>query len=157
MEAALRTAYFKLTGNESDKIEYEPVFGQSGIREASFNINGITLNIAVVNGIGNVEPVLKEIEEGKSKYHFVEVMSCPGGCINGGGQPIHNKPEKIIKRMKALYRIDENASHRSSHENESVKILYKEFFNEPNSEKAHAILHTKYFDRKNVSVKISNE
>jgi iron only hydrogenase large subunit-like protein len=108
------------------------------------------LNIAVVNGIGNVKKVLDDIQNGTSKYHFIEVMACPGGCINGGGQPIHQKTDKIQKRMKALYQIDSKMKLRRSHENESVKVLYKEFLIEPNSHKAHEILHTEYFDRKNV-------
>ncbi len=148
MEAALRTAYFKLSGKELDNLEFEIVRGESGIKEASININGLQLNVAVVNGIGNVKPVIDDIKAGKSKYHFVEVMACPGGCINGGGQPIHQKPEKIRKRIKALYQIDAEMQKRRSHENESVKILYKEFFGEPNSHKAHEILHTEYFNRK---------
>lgn len=148
MEAALRTAYFKLSGKELDNLEFESVRGESGIKEASININGLQLNVAVVNGIGNVKPVIDDIKAGKSKYHFVEVMACPGGCINGGGQPIHQKPEKIRKRIKALYQIDAEMQKRRSHENESVKILYKEFFGEPNSHKAHEILHTEYFNRK---------
>jgi iron only hydrogenase large subunit-like protein len=92
--------------------------------------------------------VLEEIENGTSKYHFIEVMACPGGCINGGGQPIHSKPEKLQKRIKALYDIDKKMSNRRSHENESVKALYKEFLVEPNSHKAHEVLHTTYIDRK---------
>jgi iron only hydrogenase large subunit-like protein len=147
MEAALRMAYYKLTGNHLDNLEFEPVRGFDGIKEASIKINGITLNIAVINGIGNVDPVLEEIRAGKSKYHFIEVMACPGGCINGGGQPIHQKPEKIMKRMKALYDIDRNMTKRRSYENESVKTLYKEFLVEPGSHKSHEILHTEYFDR----------
>ncbi len=150
MEAALRTAYFKLTGKESEKIKYKPVKGQAGIREASFCINSITLNTAVVNGIGNIGPILQEIRENRSKYHFIEVMTCHGGCVNGGGQPINNEPEKIIKRMKALYRLDENAAHHCSHENEFVKQLYEEFFNEPDNHKVHTILHTKYSGRQEV-------
>lgn len=148
MEAALRTACFKLTGKEYDRIEFESVRGEAGIKEASVMIDGLTLKVAVVNGIGNVRPILEEIRSGKSSYHFVEVMSCPGGCVNGGGQPIHQKPEKIMNRMKALYRIDENASRRSSHQNESVKTLYREFLGKPNGEQAHAVLHTKYFNKK---------
>lgn len=148
MEAALRTAYFKLSGKELDELEFESVRGDSAVKEASININGLQLNIAVVNGIGNVKPVIDEIIAGKSKYHFIEVMACPGGCINGGGQPIHQKPEKVRKRIKALYQIDADMQKRRSHENESVKILYKEFLGEPNSHKAHEILHTEYFNRK---------
>ena len=148
MEAALRTAYFKLSGKEIDNIEFESVRGSAGVKEATINVNGMEVNIAVVNGIGNVKQILDDVAAGKSKYHFVEVMACPGGCINGGGQPIHQKPEKVIKRMKALYQIDSAAKTRRSHENESVKTLYKEFLGEPNSHKAHEILHTEYFNRK---------
>ncbi len=148
MEAALRTAYFKLSGKELDNIEFESVRGSAGVKEATINVSGMEVNIAVVNGIGNVKQILDDVAAGKSKYHFVEVMACPGGCINGGGQPIHQKPEKVIKRMKALYQIDSAAKTRRSHENESVKTLYKEFLGEPNSHKAHEILHTEYFNRK---------
>lgn len=148
MEAAIRTAYNMLTGNELEKLEFEQIRGFDGIKELTINIKGMDLNFAVVNGIGNVAKVLEEVENGTSKYHFVEVMACPGGCINGGGQPIHQKPEKVIKRVKALYEIDSKMMHRKSHENESVKNLYKEFFGEPNSHKSHDILHTNYKSRK---------
>jgi iron-only hydrogenase group A len=148
MEAALRTAYFKLAGKELSRLEFEDIRGSKGIKEASVKINGTEINVCVVNGIGNVKEVIEDIKTGTSRYHFIEVMACPGGCINGGGQPIHQKQEKVIRRMKALYQIDESSKHRSSHENESVKTLYKEFFIEPNSHKAHDILHTKYFNRK---------
>ncbi|MGE5354115.1 MAG: [Fe-Fe] hydrogenase large subunit C-terminal domain-containing protein, partial [Acidobacteriota bacterium] len=148
MEAALRTAYHILTGSELEKLEFEDIRGLSGIKETSVKIDGLELNIAVVNGIGNVGPVLDEIQNGTSKYDFIEVMACPGGCINGGGQPIHNKPEKVQKRIKALYEIDSEMVCRKSHENEAVKTIYKEFFKEPNSHKSHEILHTTYTDRK---------
>ncbi len=151
MEAALRTAYFKMTGKGLDKVEFESIRGSKGLKEAVINIDGTELNIAVVNGIGNVREVIDEIKEGKSKYHFIEVMACPGGCINGGGQPIHQKPEKVVKRMKALYQIDLEMKTRKSYENESVKTLYKEYFIEPNSHKAHEILHTDYTNRKNLN------
>jgi len=150
MEAALRTAYYKLTGLNLESVDFEAVRGLKGLKEAVIKINGMDINIAVVNGIGNIGNVLDEIENGKSKYHFIEVMACPGGCINGGGQPIHQKPEKIMKRMRTLYQIDLNMKTRRSHDNESVKILYKEFFGEPNSHKAHEILHTHYFDRNKI-------
>lgn len=150
MEAALRTAYSKITGKELEKVEFEAIRGLNGLKETVIKADGLELNIAVVNGIGNVDPVIEDIIAGKSKYHFVEVMACPGGCINGGGQPIHNKPEKVVKRMKALYQIDTDMKNRKSHENESIKALYKEYFIEPNSHKAHEILHTDYTDRKRV-------
>lgn len=149
MEAAVRTAYNKLTGKNLEKLELEDFRGMNNIKESSIKINDdITVNVAVVNGIGNVDGILDEIEEGKSKYHFVEVMACPGGCINGGGQPIHQKPEKIRKRVQALYEIDSKAKTRNSHENESVQKLYDEFLVEPNSHKSHSILHTTYTNRK---------
>jgi iron-only hydrogenase group A len=148
MEAALRTAYYNLTGKDLDKVEFESIRGAEGLKEAVINIDGTVLNIAVVNGIGNVRQVIDEINENRSKYHFIEVMSCPGGCINGGGQPIHQIPEKLIKRMKALYQIDLEMKSRRSYENESIKTLYKEYFIEPNSHKAHDILHTDYVNRK---------
>jgi iron-only hydrogenase group A len=148
MEAALRTAYFKISGKELENLELEAVRGKDGVKEATVSINGLDVNVAVVNGIGNVKKILDDVQNGTSKYHFIEVMTCPGGCINGGGQPIHQRAEKIQKRMKALYQIDSKMKLRRSHENESVKTLYKEFFGEPNSHKAHEILHTEYFDRK---------
>lgn len=150
MEAALRTACFKLSGKELEIVDLQDVRGNSGIKEFTVPIDGLEVNVAVVNGIGNVAPVLDEIENGESKYHFIEVMACPGGCINGGGQPIHQKPEKIKKRMQALYEIDSKMNRRRSHENGSVQKLYKEFLGEPNGHVSHEILHTEYFDRKKI-------
>ncbi|MFA6598110.1 MAG: NADH-dependent [FeFe] hydrogenase, group A6 [Ignavibacteriaceae bacterium] len=155
MEAALRTAYFNLTGNHLKNVDFEEVRGLDGLKEASIKINGNTINIAVVNGIGQVDPVIKEIREGKSKYHFIEVMACPGGCINGGGQPVHQKTDKVIMRMKALYAIDKKMKLRRSYENESVKTLYKEYLITPGSHKSHELLHTSYFDRRKNARKIS--
>lgn len=150
MEAALRTAYFKLTGTELEDLELNEIRGMDGIKESTLNINGMEVNVAVVNGIGNVGPVLDQIQNGTCKYHFIEVMACPGGCINGGGQPIHQKAEKVKKRVSVLYEIDAKMKKRRSHENESVIRLYKEFFGEPNSHKSHEILHTSYVDRKKI-------
>ncbi|MDZ7625484.1 MAG: NADH-dependent [FeFe] hydrogenase, group A6 [Ignavibacteriaceae bacterium] len=150
MEAALRTAYFKMTGKELEHLEFEEIRGMDGVKEATIKFGDLDVNIAVVNGIGNVDPILDQVQSGTSKHHFIEVMACPGGCINGGGQPIHQKPEKVMKRIKVLYKIDENAKTRRSHENESVKTLYREFLGEPNSHKAHEILHTEYFDKKKI-------
>lgn len=150
MEAALRTAYFKISGKELENMNLTDIRGNSGIKEATIPINGLEVKVAVVNGIGNVKPILDEIERGESKYHFIEVMACPGGCINGGGQPIHQKPEKVKKRVQALYEIDNKMTNRRSHENESVKKLYKEFLGEPNGHVSHEILHTSYVDRKKI-------
>jgi iron-only hydrogenase group A len=150
MEAALRTAYKIITDKELEKLDFYDIRGNSGIKGSTINLNGMDVNVAVVNGIGNVKPILDEVEQGNSKYHFIEVMACPGGCINGGGQPIHQKSEKIKKRVQALYDIDANMKNRRSHENESVKKLYKEFLGEPNGHLAHELLHTTYINRKKI-------
>jgi iron-only hydrogenase group A len=147
MEAALRTAYYKISGKEPDNLTFHFVNNSPGVREAEIIIDGTAVNVAIVNGIGNVPEVLDEVVKGKSKYHFIEVMTCRGGCINGGGQPIHYKPEKILRRMKALQEIDAGMKNRKSHENESIKNLYKEFLVEPGSHIAHEILHTVYTNR----------
>ena len=151
MEAAIRTAYFKLTGEELQNLELNSVRGLEGVKEARLKINGYDLNVAVVNGIGNIGKIIEDIREGNSEYHFIEVMTCPGGCVNGGGQPINSKPEKIIERMLTMYDIDSKNEIRRSHENESIKTLYKEFLVEPNSETAHKILHTHYFDKSKIN------
>lgn len=148
MEAALRTAYHSLTNEHLTNMDFEQVRGLDGIKEAVINIDGTELKIAVVNGIGNAAPVLDEVRAGKSNYHFVEVMACPGGCINGGGQPIHQKVDKVLKRMRALYEIDKKMMFRRSYENESVNLVYKDFLGEPGSHTAHELLHTKYVDRR---------
>ncbi len=150
MEAAVRTAYAKVTGKELEALELNDLRGLDGIKEATIDFNGLNVNVAVVNGIGNIRPVLDKIKSGEINYHFIEVMACPGGCINGGGQPINQKPDKIKKRIQVLYDIDNKAKFRRSHENESILKLYKEFLGEPNSHKAHEILHTKYVDRKTI-------
>ncbi|MBA4251286.1 MAG: ferredoxin, partial [Chlorobiaceae bacterium] len=148
IEAALRTAYFKLTGSNLENLEMKEIRGKEGIKEASIKINDLEVNVAVVNGIGHIAKIFDQIEKGESKYHLIEVMACPGGCINGGGQPIHHKPEKIRKRIEALYTLDENSKTRRSHENKSINKLYKEFLGEPNGHLAHELLHTEYYDRK---------
>jgi len=148
MEAALRSAYNSITGEHLDNLELTSIRGEGGVKEAAIQIGELTLNVAVVNGIGNIGPVLDEIKAGVSKYHFIEVMACPGGCINGGGQPIHQKTDKVLQRMKVLYEIDKKSIKRRSYENESIKTLYKEFFVEPGSHVAHDILHTSYHERK---------
>jgi iron-only hydrogenase group A len=150
MEAALRTAYFKLTNQILPSLELNDLRGMNGVKEASIDINGMQINVAVVNGIGNVREICEDVKNGKSKYHFIEVMACPGGCINGGGQPIHQKAEKIKKRVEVLYSIDAKAKNRMSHENEVVLKLYDDYFGKPNSHKAHEILHTHYIDRKKI-------
>ena len=155
MEAALRTAYFVLEGKEHEAIKFEDVRGLEGIKEASFTLGGMEINVAVASSMKNAKIILDEIREGKSKYHFIEIMGCPGGCINGGGQPIvrHcfllNEDIDIIdtyqaKRAAALYSEDERNTLRQSHNNAQVKELYEKFLGEPNSHLCHELLHTSY-------------
>ncbi len=158
MEAALRTAYFVLTGKEHEGIKFEDVRGFDGIREASIDINGKKIEVAVASGMKNAKVLLDQIREGKSKYTFIEIMGCPGGCINGGGQPfVHecflpNEDADIIdtykaKRASALYSEDERQVLRQSHNNPQIQKLYSSFLGEPNSHLAHELLHTTYKER----------
>ena len=159
MEAALRTVYFKLTGKEHDPIEFTAVRGHdAGIREAAIDINGTVVNVAIASGMKSASVLLDEIREGKSKYQFIEIMGCPGGCINGGGQSyvrpcfLPNESDDILdtykeKRAKALYSEDERQVIRQSHNNPQIIELYDKFLGEPNSHKAHELLHTTYAAR----------
>ena len=147
MEAALRTAYFALTKNEMSNINFNPVRGLAGVKEAEVEIAGSKLKVAAVSSLKNIKPILEGIKNGDSPYQFIEVMACPGGCINGGGQPLPSEPEKTEKRMQAIYKIDSEMAKRCSHQNESVQKLYKQFLGEPHSHKAHELLHTTYVNR----------
>ena len=158
MEAALRTVYFVLTGKEHEMIKFTEVRGLDGIKEASLDIDGTVVNVAIAHGMKNAKVLLDEIKAGKSKYHFIEIMGCPGGCIAGGGQPIvrscfmPDEDADILdtykeKRANALYSEDERLILRQSHNNTQIKKLYEEFLGEPNSHKAHELLHTTYAAR----------
>ena len=158
MEAALRTAHYALTGKEHGAIKFEAVRGFDGIKEASLELGGMTVNVAVAHGMKNAKVLLDEIRAGNSKYHFIEIMGCPGGCINGGGQPfvrecfLPNEDADIMdtykeKRAQALYSEDERQVLRQSHNNPQIKALYDEFLGEPNSHLAHELLHTHYHAR----------
>lgn len=149
MEAALRTAYETLTGEELENVEFSSVRGVEGIKEASYTIAGNEINVAVVSGTANAGKLLDMIKSGEKKYDFVEIMACPGGCVNGGGQPIQpasvkNNYDVRALRAAGLYEDDKNLPIRKSHLNPDVKRVYDEFFGEPNSHKAHEILHTGY-------------
>ncbi len=159
MEAALRTAYFVLEGKEHEAIKFEAVRGFDGIKEASLTLGGMEVNIAVASGMRNAKVLLDDIRDGKSKYHFIEIMGCPGGCINGGGMPIVRHcflPDEAPdifdtyreKRAAALYSEDERNVLRQSHNNSQVKELYEKFLGEPNSHLAHELLHTSYEAKK---------
>lgn len=150
MEAALRTAVWKLTGENNDTpVEFKEVRGVEGIKEASYNVGGKEVKVAVASGLANAKALLKKVRAGEADYDFIEIMACPGGCVNGGGQIIQPASVKNFidiraERAKVLYGIDEAKTLRRSHENPDIQALYKEFFGEPNSHKAHEILHTTY-------------
>ena len=150
MEAALRTAYEVVTGNElTDLTTFKAVRGVEGVKEASYDLNGVTVNVAVASGLANAKKVLDMVKNGEKNYDFIEIMACPGGCVNGGGQPIvpasvRNFTDIRAVRAAGLYNDDEGLPVRKSHQNEDVKAIYEEFFGEPGSHKAHEILHTGY-------------
>ncbi len=153
MEAALRTAVEVLTGKEAPSVDFVDVRGTEGIKEATYNVNGMDINVCVCSGTANAAKVLDAVKNGEKNYHFIEVMGCPGGCVNGGGQPIQpasvtNFTDVRALRAKVLYDIDANAPLRKSHENPVIKTLYDEYFEKPGSHKAHKILHTTYVARK---------
>ena len=149
LEAALRTAYEKLTGKELDSINFTRVRGLDGIKEAEFNVNGRIIRVAAASGLGNARSLLEKIRSGVSRYDIIEIMACPGGCINGGGQPyIHSDTSILEKRMKALYSIDSSKEIRKSHENPYIMKLYHDSLGEPGGEKAHSLLHTNYYKKK---------
>ena len=150
MEAALRTAYEVVTGNAlTDMATFKAVRGVEGVKEASYDLNGVTVNVAVASGLANAKKVLEMVKSGEKSYDFIEVMACPGGCVNGGGQPIvpavvRNNVDVRAARAAGLYKDDEGLPVRKSHQNADVKAIYDEYFEKPGSHKAHEILHTGY-------------
>lgn len=151
MEAALRTAAVKLGGKKAP-LEFTQVRGLDGVKSAEYDVNGVKVKVAVVNGIGNANELCQMVRDGKADYQFIEVMTCPGGCVNGGGQPINgdynnNRAEVTSKRAAVLYNGDKAMAHRRSHDNESVLTIYKEYLGEPNGHEAHKLMHTHYAAR----------
>lgn len=147
MEAALRTAQDILTGKDLDKIDFEQVRGEKGIKRATVNINEKNIKVVAASGLGNAQQIMEEIKSGKADYQFVEIMACPGGCIMGGGQPIKNsrtRAEFDVRKLRAdsIYSIDENAQIRKSHENPALKKVYEEYLEAPGSYRAEKLLHT---------------
>ena len=152
MEAALRTAYAFITGQQPPEalLDLQPVRGYDGIREASLDINGITVNVAVVYGTANARKMIERVKSGEKQYHFIEVMTCPGGCIGGGGQPrdiLADGDETRKARIGSLYQRDAEMKQRLSHENQEIKQIYEDFYGQPLSELAEKMLHTAYLDR----------
>ena len=152
MEAALRTAVEKLSGEELKSLDFTEVRGTDGIKEASYTVNGMEIKVCVVSGLANANAIMEKVKNGTADYHFIEIMGCPGGCVNGGGQPIQhavvrNFVDLKARRAAALYEADKDMPLRKSHESEAVKRLYDEFLGEPGSHKAHEVLHTSYVAR----------
>lgn len=153
MEAALRTAVETLTGETLPSVDFTEVRGMENIKEAAYDVAGMQVKVAVASGTKNAKVLLDKIKDGTADYQFIEIMGCPGGCINGGGQPIQhavvrNFVDLKARRAEALYRSDADNAKRKSHENAAIKQLYAEFLGEPGSHKAHEILHTSYVARK---------
>ena len=152
MEAALRTAVEFLTGEELESLDFVEVRGTKGIKEATYNVAGMDINVAVASGLVNAGKLLDDVKSGKANYHFIEIMGCPGGCVNGGGQPqqpasVRNFTDIRAERAKALYKQDTEMRIRKSHKNPSIQKLYDEFLEKPGSHKAHHLLHTSYVKR----------
>lgn len=152
MEAALRTAVEKLSGEDLKSLDFTEVRGTDGIKEASYTVNGMEIKVCVVSGLANANTIMEKVKNGTADYHFIEIMGCPGGCVNGGGQPIQhavvrNFVDLRARRAAALYEADKDMPLRKSHESEAVKRIYDEFLGEPGSHKAHEVLHTSYVAR----------
>jgi len=148
IEAAVRTAYEIFTGKKLERLDFHELRGLEGIRAAIVDFDGTKINIGIAHQLGNARKLLDGIRAGMYNFHAIEIMACPGGCIGGGGQPLHHGDSKIIKaRHEAIYREDAQKPLRKSHENPYIKQLYEEFLGKPMSEKAHQLLHTHYFDK----------
>jgi NADH-quinone oxidoreductase subunit G/NADP-reducing hydrogenase subunit HndD len=147
MEAALRSAHYLLTGKELDTVDIKSVRGLEGRKEAKVKINDMEIGVAVASGLKNASDLLDEIRAGRKDLHFIEIMACPGGCINGGGQPIGVSAEDVKARMKGLYKLDKFEEKRASHLNPDIKRLYEEYLGEPLGHKSHKLLHTHYHHR----------
>jgi NADH-quinone oxidoreductase subunit G len=150
MEAALRTAYKLVTGKELEKLDIEPVRGLDGLKTATVDVDGLEVKVAVAHGLGNARKVLDEVRAGKSPYHFIEIMACPGGCVGGGGQPISFDLALRGVRGQTLYDEDRELPYRRSHDNPSIKKVYEDYLKEPLGEKSHHLLHTEYTERERV-------
>lgn len=154
MEAALRTVYELVVGKEAPSLDFKEVRGTKSIKEAEYDLNGTKIKVAVASGLANARKLMDDVKAGKSPYQFIEVMSCPGGCVNGGGQPIKSAEVRNYVdiegvRASAIYNTDKTMILRKSHENPAIKQIYAEYFGEPDSHKAHEILHTRYQPRNN--------
>jgi NADH-quinone oxidoreductase subunit G len=150
LEAALRTAADWITGEDLEGIDFTAVRGLEGVKEATVNVAGTDVKVAVTSGLGNARRILERIQKGEVEYHAIEIMACPGGCLNGGGQPyVHGEGDILEKRKTAIYDADADMPVRKSHKNPDIIKLYEEYLGKPGSHKAHELLHTSYTPRKN--------
>ena len=147
MEAALRSAYFLITGEELENIDFTAVRGLDGVKEATINIKGLDVKIAVASSLGQARKLMDKIQAGEADYHFIEIMTCAGGCIAGGGQPLNTDIERIKARLQSVYAIDAKKELRKSHKNTDIQKLYEEFLGKPLGEASHKLLHTHYNQR----------
>ncbi len=147
MEAALRSVYEMVTGKQAGDLDFVGVRGHEAIKEASLDLNGTTVKVAVTSGLKNAKVLLDKIRAGECDYQFIEVMCCPGGCVGGGGQPFRTTAAIKAQRMDGLYKIDKKSTYRQSHKNPEIKKLYEDFLGEPNGHKSHELLHTHYTQR----------
>jgi len=151
LEAALRTAADWISGQNLQEIDFKAVRGLEGVKEGTVNVAGLEVKVAVTSGLGNARKILEKIQRGEAKYDAIEIMACPGGCLNGGGQPyIHEDTSILEKRKNAIYQADGKLPLRKSHQNPHIKKLYEEFLGKPGSKKAHELLHTHYTPRQDI-------
>ena len=149
MEAAIRTVYEVVTGKQPESLDFTACRGHEGIKEATLDLDGTPVKVAITNGLKNARVLMDKIRAGEADYQFIEVMCCPGGCVGGGGQPFRTTAAIREHRMDGLYKVDKNLPIRQSHKNPDIQTLYSEFLQEPNSHLAHELLHTHYHDRRN--------
>lgn len=151
IEAAIRTTYEWLTGEELENVEFEQLRGSDGLRKATVKVGDKVLRIGIASGLGNTRELLEEIRDGKAEYDAIEIMACPGGCVAGGGQPYHHGNYEVVKkRQEAIYQEDRNKKLRKSHENPEILQLYKEYLGEPFGEVAHRLLYTHFEERERI-------
>ena len=148
MESALRTAYHLLTGKDLERVDFEDVRGMAGVKEARVTVGDTTLKIAIANRLSNAKVIAERVKSGDAPWDFIEVMACPGGCAGGGGQMFGYDPQRIEERIKSIYALDKSRSVRMSYKNPAITAVYKDFFGEPGSHKAHELLHTEYAERR---------
>jgi NADP-reducing hydrogenase subunit HndD len=147
MESALRTAHHLITGRDLQQLDFRAVRGIEGIKEAEVVMGGLELKVAAANTLGNARKLLERIQAGETLHHFVEIMTCPGGCVGGGGQLLGYDPDRIRRRIQAIYELDTRREVRQSYRNAQVMSLYRDFLEKPGSERAHELLHTRYGER----------